>query len=706
MMSPLLFDLAVSDLYNHNGIQKVHKAFLAFLKEVDEEKFILLENYHQSPTLLDNDADYQNFCILIAPFLEDFISYLFNIFKPVQDLQERHHSFSKVLKIKRLFIQRIVLKNNIASPPDIEPPLSITIQTCENFDVIFANAVSVFLEDPKTFSKELDHFIQYAMWAILTEDGQIKHKNSILFQPFKKKTARELFFEKVVYDEKTGYKSKKYHHHLRENFSCSDEGISFEKAVDQSYYCLKCHPRQKDSCRNGFFVDDKKKYSGCPLDQKISAMMDLKNNGYAIGALAVICIDNPMVAATGHRICNDCRQACIFQKQEAVDVPGVESNILKNVLNLPYGFEIYSLFTRWNPLNIQAPLPKIPSNYAALIVGQGPAGFSLAHYLMREGVQVFGIDGSKIEPLPSYLINPNYGIRDINCFIQDMDERIIYGFGGVSEYGITLRWDKNNLTLIRLILERNPLYNLQGGIRYGSNITEDQAFELGFDHVALCMGAGSAKTLSTPQKFPKGVRLASDFLMSLQLTGAFKTDSWSNLAVNMPIIIIGGGLTAIDTATEAQRYYLRQIEKIDYKIEILKKNNAFESFLENLSESEKKQLSIWLSHATELKIGKEKALINGDPFTAIPLLHTWGGTTVLYRKELHQSPSFDLNVEEVEKALEEGIFIKDQITPIDFITDELNELTHIKCLDNDSKDFLFSAKTAIIAIGTEQFKMI
>ncbi len=705
-MSPLLFDLTIADLYNHEGIQKVHKTFLSFLKEADEEKFNLLESYHQNPTLLDNDADYQNFCILFAPFLEDFISYLFNIFKPVQNLQERHHSFSKVLKIKRLFIQRIVLKNNISSPSNIEPPLNITIQSGENFDVNFANAVSPFLEDQKKFSKELDHFIQYAIWAIFSEQGQTKHKHSILFHPVIKKTAKEVFFEKAVYAEKTGYKSKKHHHPLTGKFSCSDDGISFEKAIDQAHYCLKCHPRQKDSCRSGFFVDEKKKYGGCPLDEKISAMMELKNNGYAIGALAVICIDNPMVAATGHRICNDCRQACIFQKQDAVDVPGVESNVLKNVLNLPYGFEIYSLFTRWNPLNIQAPLPKIPSNYATLIVGQGPAGFSLAHYLMREGVQVFAIDGSKIEPLPSYLTNPNYGIRDINCFIQDMDERIIYGFGGVAEYGITLRWDKNNLTLIRLILERNPLYSLKGGVRYGSNITEDQAFELGFDHVALCMGAGSAKILSTPQKFPKGVRLASDFLMSLQLTGAFKTDTWSNLTVDMPIIVIGGGLTAIDTATEAQRYYLRQIEKIDYKIEILKKNNAFEHFLENLSEREKKQLDIWLSHATELKAEKEKALINGIPFTAIPLLHTWGGATVLYRKELHHAPSFDLNVEEVQKALEEGIFIKDQITPVDFITDGLNELTHIKCLDSANKVFLFAAKTALIAIGTEQSKMI
>ena len=39
--------------------------------------------------------------------------------------------------------------------------------------------------------------------------------------------------------------------------------------------------------------------------------------------------------------------------------------------------------------------------------------------------------------------------------------------------------------------------------------------------------------------------------MALQLTGAAKTDSLANLQVRLPVVVIGGGLTAIDTATEA-----------------------------------------------------------------------------------------------------------------------------------------------------------
>jgi NADPH-dependent glutamate synthase beta subunit-like oxidoreductase len=72
----------------------------------------------------------------------------------------------------------------------------------------------------------------------------------------------------------------------------------------------------------------------------------------------MITVDNPMAAATGHRICNDCMKACIYQKQEPVDIPQAETRTLKDVLELPWGFEIYSLLTRWNPLNLRRPLPK------------------------------------------------------------------------------------------------------------------------------------------------------------------------------------------------------------------------------------------------------------------------------------------------------------------------------------------------------------
>src|SRR5204863_9840551 len=171
--------------------------------------------------------------------------------------------------------------------------------------------------------------------------------------------------------------------------------------------------------------------AGCPLEEKISEMNLLKSEGFSIGALAVAAVDNPLLAATGHRICNDCMKSCIYQKQEPVNIPQIETRILKDVLALPWGFEIYSLLTRWNPLNLRRPLPKPASGRKVLVVGLGPAGFTLAHHLMNDGHTVVAIDGLKIEPLDAAISGvdaagartPFRAIRDAAELREPLDSR-------------------------------------------------------------------------------------------------------------------------------------------------------------------------------------------------------------------------------------------------------------------------------------------
>ncbi len=57
--------------------------------------------------------------------------------------------------------------------------------------------------------------------------------------------------------------------------------------------------------------------------------------------------------------------------------------------------------------------------------------------------------------------------------------------------------------------------------------------------------------------------------MALQLTGAFKEEALANLQVELPAVVIGGGLTAIDTATELLAYYPLQAEKTLARYEAL-----------------------------------------------------------------------------------------------------------------------------------------
>src|SRR2546430_16739342 len=152
-------------------------------------------------------------------------------------------------------------------------------------------------------------------------------------------------------------------------------------------------------------------------------------------------------------------------------------------------------------------------------------------------------------------------IQEIKQLREDLDRRVMAGFGGVAEYGITVRWDKNFLKIIRLLLERRRQFAMFGGVRFGGTLSVEDAFAGGFDHVALCAGAGRPTGLEIPNGFARGVRAASDFLMALQLAGAAKREAIANLQIRLPVVVVGGGLTAIDTATESLAYYAVQVEK-------------------------------------------------------------------------------------------------------------------------------------------------
>src|SRR5205085_3007631 len=98
-------------------------------------------------------------------------------------------------------------------------------------------------------------------------------------------------------------------------------------------------------------------------------------------------------------------------------------------------------------------------------------------------------------------------------------------------------------------------------VRFGGTLTIDDAWQLGLSHVALATGAGKPTVIPMKHNLLRGIRTASDFLMALQLTGAFKKSTLANLQVRLPAVVIGGGLTAIDTATELLAYYPVQVEK-------------------------------------------------------------------------------------------------------------------------------------------------
>jgi NADPH-dependent glutamate synthase beta subunit-like oxidoreductase/NAD(P)H-flavin reductase len=515
----------------------------------------------------------------------------------------------------------------------------------------------------------------------------MKHGKGVLFRAPHKLDPQRLV--PVTTDTESGYARHQFEGaqlRRRDGFKLTDAGTDLTGALDQANYCIWCHEQGKDSCSKGLkekgatgrgSASFRKSpfgvtLGGCPLEEKISEFHKAKTEGHVIGALAIIVVDNPMVAATGHRICNDCMKACIYQKQEPVDIPQAETRTLKDVLELPWGFEIYSLLTRWNPLNVRHPYPRPPSGKRVLIAGMGPAGFSLAHFLMNDGHTVVGIDGLKIEPLPAELSGRNTGgkrvpfqpVCDVRMLYEALDERIMAGFGGVAEYGITVRWDKNFLKLVRLILERRDAFAMFGGVRFGGTVTADEAFGMGFDHVALAIGAGRPTVLDMPNGLARGVRTASDFLMALQLTGAAKADSIANMQLRLPVVVVGGGLTAIDTATESLAYYPLQIEKLLTRYEALAREHGEAAARIAWNDEERAIADEFLAHARAIRAERTRAADEGRAPRVLELLRAWGGVTIVYRRRLIDSPSYTLNHEEIHKALEEGIVFAEGLTPL------------------------------------------
>jgi NADPH-dependent glutamate synthase beta subunit-like oxidoreductase/NAD(P)H-flavin reductase len=695
------FGITFPELYEREGLIKVDRAFLAFLAEADRSLAEKLAAARASPPSGRAESD---LLVALAPHVEDFIARLFRIEREALALAERHHELAPLYSVKRLFVQRRAMHK--VKPADLEAFDAARAER-ELFggpftELDFARKVTGWLQDEAAHAAELELAARYAAWAVNTPAGKAKHAGGVLF-----KAPHKLDFMRLVpvhTQTSRGFAEHRLEHlRHREGFGLTDPGTDLVGALDEANYCIWCHEQGKDSCSKGL----KEKapapgfrktvfgvpLAGCPLEEKISEFHMVKARGQPLAALGIIAVDNPMMAGTGHRICNDCMKSCIYQKQDPVDIPQAETRTLKDVLELPWGFEIYSLLTRWNPFDLRRPYPKSGTGKRVLVVGLGPAGFTLAHHLMNDGHVVVGIDGLKIEPLEPGLSGvdplghrvPFRPIRDIAELREPLDERVMAGFGGVAEYGITVRWDKNFLKIIRLLLERRSQFAMFGGVRFGGTLSIDEAFADGFHHIALCAGAGRPTVLDIPNGFARGVRAASDFLMALQLTGAAKRESIANLQIRLPVVVIGGGLTAIDTATESLAYYAVQVEKFLARYEALGQEPAWNA-------EERAIADEFMAHA--------RALRAAPAGKRIELLKSWGGATIAYRRRLIDSPSYTLNHEEVEKALEEGITFAEGLTPTRVELDAYGHARAVK-FTVEGKEVELPARSVLIAAGTQ-----
>src|SRR5439155_5037642 len=294
--------------------------------------------------------------IALAPNVEDFIARLFGIEREARALAERHNELAPLYSVKRQFVQRRALHKVTPAELQTFDPAAAERELFggEFTELDFAREVTAWLANEAGHARALELAARYAAWATTTPAGKAKHAAGVLFKAPRRLDSMRLV--PVHTDMGHGFAAHRLEHlRHREGFALTDAGTDLTGALDEANYCIWCHEQGKDSCSKGLKEKPPAEgfrstvfgvpLAGCPLEEKISEFHMVKARGEPLAALGIIAVDNPMMAATGHRICNDCMKSCIYQKQDPVDIPQAETRTLKDVLELPWGFEIYSLFT-------------------------------------------------------------------------------------------------------------------------------------------------------------------------------------------------------------------------------------------------------------------------------------------------------------------------------------------------------------------------
>ena len=109
------FSLEFQDLYAIDGLEKIHKKFLDFLRENSPDHFLEYQIHN---------AENSQYLIEIAKILEIFLVDLFLIHQKNTELKSQYLKYKKVCETRRDFIQRHVAKKYSAQD----------LELIENFD--------------------------------------------------------------------------------------------------------------------------------------------------------------------------------------------------------------------------------------------------------------------------------------------------------------------------------------------------------------------------------------------------------------------------------------------------------------------------------------------------------------------------------------------------------------------------------------------
>ena len=266
---------------------------------------------------------------------------------------------------------------------------------------------------------------------------------------------------------------------------------------------------EADRC---YFCYDAPCTTACPTGIDIPGFIQKIRSDNIRGSAHTILRENIMGGMCA-RVCPTevlCEEACVRNSHE--DKP-VEIGLLQRYATDPIFKNGKQLFAR---------APESGKNVA--VVGSGPAGLSCAHRLAMLGH---------------------------NVIVLNRDSKP----GGLNEYGIAAYKTINDFA------QREVDYILSvGGIDVVNDVELGVNFTLAelrdkYDAVFLGIGLGSVNELGVENEDFPGVENAIDYIADLR-----QADDMSTLPVGRNVVVVGGGMTAIDIAVQSKRLGAERVD--------------------------------------------------------------------------------------------------------------------------------------------------
>lgn len=250
----------------------------------------------------------------------------------------------------------------------------------------------------------------------------------------------------------------------------------------------------------------------CPAEIDVPSFIQRIAQGNDRGAAEVILRAN-VLGGTCSRVCPTetlCEQACVRNVQDGR--PLEIARLQRHATDRYFAAPGKPLFSR-----------AASSGKRVAIVGAGPAGLTVAHHLALAGHEIDLFDA-----------RPKAG--------------------GLNEYGLARYKVADDFPAqeVAWLLSVGGI-TLHPGVRLGQDLTLSQLRDR-YDAVFLGLGLAGVNALDGDAPEPQGVREAVDFIAELR-----QCADLSQFPIGRSVVVIGGGMTAVDAAVQAKKLGAREV---------------------------------------------------------------------------------------------------------------------------------------------------